>query len=123
MEVKTVLITQARSGSTRFPGKILKEIEGKSLLQIHLNRLSECKTISKIIVATTIKPEDEIIYNKVIQWGFDASRGSELDVLDRFYKAVKNEKPDWVVRVTSDCPLIDSKLVDNIISFVQQKKC
>lgn len=121
MEVKTVLITQARSGSTRFPGKILKEIEGKSLLQIHLNRLSECKTISKIIVATTIKPEDEIIYNKAIQWGFDASRGSELDVLDRFYKAVKNEKPDWVVRVTSDCPLIDSKLVDNIISFVQQK--
>ena len=121
MEVKTVLITQARSGSTRFPGKILKEIEGKSLLQIHLNRLSECKTISKIIVATTIKPEDEIIYNKAIQWGFDASRGSELDVLDRFYKAVKNDKPDWIVRVTSDCPLIDPKLVDSIISFVQQK--
>mgnify|MGYP003706046215 FL=1 len=121
MEVKTVLITQARSGSTRFPGKILKEIEGKSLLQIHLNRLRGCKTISKIIVATTIKPEDEIIYNKAIQWGFDASRGSELDVLDRFYKAVKNDKPDWIVRVTSDCPLIDPKLVDSIISFVQQK--
>ena len=121
MEVKTVLITQARSGSTRFPGKILREIEGKSLLQIHLNRLRGCKTISKIIVATTIKPEDEIIYNKAIQWGFDASRGSELDVLDRFYKAVKNDKPDWIVRVTSDCPLIDPKLVDSIISFVQQK--
>jgi len=121
MEVKTVLITQARSGSTRFPGKILKEIEGKSLLQIHLNRLRGCKTISKIIVATTIKPDDEIIYNKAIQWGFDASRGSELDVLDRFYKAVKNDKPDWIVRVTSDCPLIDPKLVDSIISFVQQK--
>ena len=121
MEVKTVLITQARSGSTRFPAKILKEIEGKSLLQIHLNRLRGCKTISKIIVATTIKPDDEIIYNKAIQWGFDASRGSELDVLDRFYKAVKNDKPDWIVRVTSDCPLIDPKLVDSIISFVQQK--
>jgi len=121
MEVKTVLITQARSGSTRFPAKILKEIEGKSLLQIHLNRLRGCKTISKIIVATTIKPDDEIIYNKAIQWGFDASRGSELDVLDRFYKAVKNDKPDWIVRVTSDCPLIDPKLVDNIISFGQKK--
>ena len=60
MEIKTVLITQARSGSTRFPGKILKEIGGKSLLQIHLNRLKECQTISKIIVATTSKPEDEI---------------------------------------------------------------
>ena len=58
---------------------------------------------------TTIKEEDSIIYNKAIEWGFSASRGSELDVLDRFYKAVKNEKPHWVVRVTSDCPLIDSK--------------
>ncbi len=120
MEIKTVLITQARSGSTRLPGKVLKEIGGKSLLQIHLNRLKECKTVSKIIVATTNKPEDEIIYNKAIKWGFDVSRGAELDVLDRFYKAVKNENPDWVVRVTSDCPLIDSKLVDDIIRFVQK---
>lgn len=119
MEIKTILITQARTGSTRLPGKVLKEIEGKSLLQIHLNRLSKCKNISNIIVATTINEEDSIIYDKAIAWGFNASRGSETDVLDRFYQAVKDKNADWIVRVTSDCPLIDPELVDQVIEFAQ----
>ncbi len=119
MEVKTILITQARTGSTRLPGKILKEIEGKSLLQIHLNRLEKCKKVSEIIVATTIKEEDAIIYDKAIAWGFSASRGSESDVLERFYQAVKDKNADWIVRVTSDCPLIDPELVDQVIEFAQ----
>ncbi|MFV8372660.1 cytidylyltransferase domain-containing protein [Flavobacterium sp. LB2P6] len=119
MEIKTILITQARTGSTRLPGKVLKEIGGKSLLEIHLNRLEKCKNVSEIIVATTINEEDKIIYEKAIEWGFTASRGSESDVLDRFYQAVKDKKADWIVRVTSDCPLIDSSLVDKVISYVQ----
>jgi len=119
MDIKTILITQARTGSTRLPGKVLKEIEGKSLLQIHLNRLEKCKNISEIIVATTINDEDTIIYDKALAWGFTASRGSESDVLDRFYQSVKDKNPEWVVRVTSDCPLIDPILVDELISFVQ----
>ena len=119
MELKTVLVTQARIGSTRLPGKVLKEVGGKSLLQIHLERLRKCTKISEIIVATTIKEEDTIIYNQAIEWGFNASRGSELDVLDRFYQAVKDKNADWIVRVTSDCPLLDSKLVDNVIAFAQ----
>jgi spore coat polysaccharide biosynthesis protein SpsF (cytidylyltransferase family) len=121
MEIKTILITQARTGSTRLPGKVLKEIEGKSLLQIHLNRLRNCTNISEIIVATTIKEEDIIIYNQAIEWGFSASRGSESDVLDRFYQAVKDKKADWIVRVTSDCPLLDPSLVDDVIAFVQER--
>jgi spore coat polysaccharide biosynthesis protein SpsF len=115
----TILVTQARSGSTRLPGKVLKEINGKSLLQIHLERLKKCKSVSEIIVATTTNIEDEIIFNKTIKWGFNAYRGSETDVLDRFYQAVKDKKADWIVRVTSDCPLIDPLLVDNVIDFVQ----
>jgi spore coat polysaccharide biosynthesis protein SpsF (cytidylyltransferase family) len=119
MELKTVLITQARSGSTRLPGKILKEIGGKSLLQIHLERLKKCTRISEIVVATTINEEDQVIYDEAIKWGFSASRGSEKDVLDRFYESVKDRKADWIVRVTSDCPLIDPELVDKVINFVQ----
>lgn len=119
MEIKTILITQARTGSTRLPGKVLKEIGGRSLLQIHLDRLKKCLKVSEIIVATTNKEEDSEIYNKAIEWGFVASRGSESDVLDRFYQAVKDKKADWIVRVTSDCPLIDSSLVDKVISYVQ----
>jgi spore coat polysaccharide biosynthesis protein SpsF (cytidylyltransferase family) len=120
MEVKTILITQARTGSTRLPGKVLKEIGGKSLLQIHLDRLKNCKNISEIIVATTINEEDKEIFDKAIGWGYTASRGSESDVLDRFFQAVKDKKADWIVRVTSDCPLIDPILVDDVIRLVQE---
>ena len=119
MVSNTILITQARSGSTRLPGKVLKEISGKSLLQIHLDRLLNCKSVSEIIVATTTKNEDKIIYDSAIKWGFSAFRGSETDVLDRYYQAVKYKKPDWIVRVTSDCPLIDPELVDKVIELVQ----
>jgi spore coat polysaccharide biosynthesis protein SpsF len=119
MEVKTILITQARSGSTRLPGKILKKINDESLLEIHLKRLNKCNNVSKIIVATTDKPEDKVIYDYAINRGFDSFRGSESDVLDRFYQAVRNEKSDWIVRVTSDCPLIDPFLVDKLINFAQ----
>jgi len=117
MDMKVILITQARYGSTRLPGKVLKEISGKSLLEIHLERLKKCTKVSKIIVATTIEDADQQIYDYSIAWGFEASRGSENDVLDRFYQALKNENADWVVRVTSDCPLIDPVLVDEVITF------
>jgi spore coat polysaccharide biosynthesis protein SpsF len=118
MVTNTILITQARSGSTRLPGKVLKEINGKTLLQIHLDRLKKCKSVSEIIVATTTNSEDQIIFEKAIEWGFIASKGSESDVLDRFYQAVKDKNADWIVRVTSDCPLIDPILVDDVINFV-----
>jgi spore coat polysaccharide biosynthesis protein SpsF len=120
VELKTILITQARVGSTRLPAKVLKEINGRSLLKIHLDRLKKCKKVTEIIVATTDNDKDEVIYNKALEWGLKASRGSESDVLDRFYQSVKDQSPDWIVRVTSDCPLIDSMLVDKVISFVQE---
>ena len=119
---KTVLITQARTGSSRLPGKVLKEVNGKTLLKIHLERLSQCENISDIIVATTTSKEDEKIFNLAKDWGFKSYRGSEEDVLDRFYQAAKPLKPDWIVRTTSDCPLLDPKLVDDVIEFAKRKK-
>jgi spore coat polysaccharide biosynthesis protein SpsF (cytidylyltransferase family) len=120
MELKTILITQARTGSTRLPGKVLKTINGKTLLQIHLDRLKNCKTISDIIVATTVNEADEQIFKSAIQWGYKSYRGSEQDVLDRYYQAAKPFNPQWVVRVTSDCPLLDPVLVDEVVSFTQR---
>lgn len=120
MELKTLLITQARSGSTRLPGKVLRTIGGKTLLQLHLERLSRCKNVSAMLVATTTEPSDEAIYNKSIEWGYRSYRGSEDDVLDRFYQAAKPLQPEWIVRVTSDCPLLDPALVDDVIAFAQQ---
>ena len=119
MDVKTVLVTQARMGSTRLPGKVLMEVNKTPLLKIHLDRLSESKNVDKILVATTDNSEDNIIEKLVTEWGYEVFRGSENDVLDRFYHAVKNLNPDWVVRVTSDCPLIDPMLVDSVIEITQ----
>jgi len=120
MEIKTLLITQARIGSTRLPGKVLKTVDNKTLLQIHIDRLKKCKRVSDIVVATTSNTDDEIIYNKALEWGVHAYRGSENDVLDRFYQAAKPFNSKWVVRVTSDCPLLDPILVDEVIDFVQK---
>ncbi len=115
--MKTLLITQARFGSTRLPGKVMKEILGKTLLQIQLERLAKCKRVFKILVATTDQAADEKISNLTRDLGFSVYRGSESDVLDRFYQAAKPDAPDWVVRVTSDCPLLDPALVDEVINY------
>ncbi|MEQ9377756.1 MAG: glycosyltransferase family protein [Imperialibacter sp.] len=121
MGLNTLLITQARTGSTRLPGKVLKIILGKTLLQIHLERLSKCKLVDAILVATTSSPDDNVIYKNAIDWGYYSFAGSEDDVLDRFYQAALPHSPTWVVRVTSDCPLIDPALVDKVVRFSIEK--
>ena len=119
MKQNTILVTQARMGSTRLPGKVFQKVCGKELLRIHLDRLRGCKYISEIIVATTTNAGDDIILEHLQNSQYKVFRGSEEDVLDRYYQAVKGYQPDWVVRVTSDCPLLDPILVDKVIEFAQ----
>lgn len=117
MEVlNTVLVSQARTGSKRLPGKVLLKVNNEELLKIHLNRLSKSKNIDKVIVATTFNDIDNLLCDLCMNWGYEVYRGEEFDVLDRFYNAVKKYNPQWVVRVTSDCPLIDSDIIDSVIS-------
>lgn len=118
--MKVIAITQARSGSTRLPNKVLKKINGKTLLQIHIDRIKQAKQIDTIYIATTIKKNDDVIENLAKQLGINYYRGSEEDVLDRFYQSVKVIKPEFVVRLTSDCPLIDPELIDEVVE--QAKK-
>ena len=115
--MKITAITQARAGSTRLPGKVLKMIGQQTLLEIHIERISKSETISQLIVATTVKPDDKLIFDMVSDMGIRAFRGSEEDVLDRFYQAVKDEGSDYIVRLTSDCPLIDAKLIDKVVRY------
>ena len=114
--MKIIGITQARFGSTRLPGKILKKINGKSLLQIHLERAAQSKLINKIIVATTTEKESVEIENIAVAAGHTIYKGSVTDVLDRFYKAAKTDLPHYIVRITSDCPLIDADIIDEVIN-------
>ena len=118
---KIFIVTQARLNSTRFPKKILKEINGKSLLQIHLESLSKSKYFKNLIVATTREKGIDKVLELIRKNSIKYFQGSTDDVLDRYYKAVLPYKPDYVVRVTSDCPLIDGNLIDEIVDFALNK--
>lgn len=113
--MKTVAIIQARMGSTRLPGKILKEVNGKSLLEYQIERIRRSKKIDDIIIATTNKEVDEPILRLCIKLGISYYRGSEDDVLKRYYEASLENKADTIVRLTSDCPLIDPLIIDEVI--------
>ncbi len=119
--MKTVAVIQARMGSSRLPKKVLKEIVGKPLIELLLSRLSQSKEIDQIIVATSDNYENDILELTVNRLGFKCFRGSENNVLDRFFKAAQSCAADNIVRITGDCPLIDAKVVDECIkSFKSQ---
>jgi glutamate-1-semialdehyde aminotransferase/spore coat polysaccharide biosynthesis protein SpsF (cytidylyltransferase family) len=113
--MKVIAITQARVGSSRLPAKVLKEVNGKTLLQTHIERASKSKLVDKLFVATTIEPDAVKICAICDQLNVPYYRGSVNDVLDRFYMTAKPEQPDYVVRITSDCPLIDATIIDKAI--------
>ncbi|MBC8185065.1 aminotransferase class III-fold pyridoxal phosphate-dependent enzyme [candidate division KSB1 bacterium] len=120
--MKVIAIVQARVGSTRLPGKILKKINGKALIEILFHRLSQSKKIDKIILATSKNTENDLPSDLIANLGYDVFRGSENDVLDRYYNAAKQYQPETVVRITGDCPIIDPTLVDEVISFYNHEK-
>ena len=113
--MKVLLITQARIGSTRLPGKVLLPIGEETLLSVHLSRLRECTTVNQIVVATTFEDGVQSLIDICREAEVDCIQGSLEDVLDRFYQASIEYQPDLVVRVTSDCPLLDSRVVDKVV--------
>jgi glutamate-1-semialdehyde aminotransferase/spore coat polysaccharide biosynthesis protein SpsF (cytidylyltransferase family) len=115
-KIKILAIIQARYNSTRLPGKVVKKINNQTILEILIKRLSKSKYISKIIVACSKNRDDKAIVNICKKLGVNYFLGSENDVLDRFYNAAKKYRALNIVRITADCPLIDSKIVDDVIS-------
>ena len=113
---RVVIITQARMTSTRLPGKIAIQILGKSLLEYHIERLKRSSLGSQVVVATTTNSSDDIIVKTSEGLGVDVYRGLEHDVLARYYHAAIKFEADIIVRVTSDCPIIDPEIVDKTIS-------
>ena len=120
MAISVLAIVQARMGSTRLPGKVLKEVNGKPLIEILLHRLSRSEKIDKIILATSKNSKNDRLIEVVEKLGVEFFRGSEDDVLDRFFHAAREHQPKTVVRLTGDCPLIDPQLVDDVIELYQQ---
>lgn len=117
IKVKVVCIVQARVGSTRLPGKVLKKICGRTVLEHDINRLKRIKNIDEIVIATTTLEKDNAIIEECKKLNVKYFRGSEENVLSRYYYAAEENDADVVVRVTSDCPLIDVKVSENIIQY------
>jgi len=113
--MKIVALVQARMGSTRLPGKVLKTIVNKPMIELLLTRLSRSNELDEIVVATSEEKQNDHLQAVVESLGFRCTRGSEKDVLSRFYESAKFVGADVIVRITGDCPLVDSTLVDECI--------
>lgn len=118
--MKTVIIVQARMTSTRLPGKVLKTVMGKPLLEYQIERLRRIKAADEIVIATTANDTDQPIVDLCERLSVAYFRGSEDDVLARYYGAAIAYNADVVVRITSDCPVIDPKVCDEVISYFLQ---
>ena len=114
--MKTLAIVQARMGSIRLPNKVMLPINGVPMIELLLHRLSLAKLIDHILVATSTASGDKQLAAHVRRLGYEVFEGSENNVLDRFYKAALPHRPNTVVRITGDCPLVDPELVDAIIA-------
>ncbi len=121
--MKTVAIIQARLGSTRLPYKMMLSLHGKPLIEWVIKRVQKSKKLDDIVVAIPISQENDILENYINKLGIKVFRGSESNVLDRFYKAVKDTDFTHIVRVCADNPLIDGNEIDNLIEFYADNSC
>jgi len=113
--LKKTAIIQARMGSTRLPGKVMKIIKGKTVLEHVVERVQAAKNIDDIVIATTVKSEDDVIVELSKKLSVKYFRGDENDVLSRYYYAARQNKSDVIIRITSDCPLIDPLILENMV--------
>ena len=111
---------QARMGSTRLPGKVLKQVKGRPLLDYLVERVAQAKEIAKIVILTTTKVSDDPIAHFCQERKLSCFRGSEEDVLDRYYQAAVFRKPDGIVRITADCPIIDPEVIDQVVQVFRE---
>lgn len=118
----TLAIIQARMGSSRLPGKVLMDLCGTSVLARVVGRLGRSQEITQIVVATTSASVDDAIVRECERLQVSCFRGSEDDVLDRYYQCARAYPANAIVRITSDCPLIDPNLVDETVIILKNQK-
>jgi len=120
--MKIIAIVQARMGSTRLPEKVMKGIGGIPMIELLLHRLSLSEEIDEIILATSTDERNRALCSHVRDLGYRVHEGSENDVLDRYLGAAKITEADVIVRITGDCPLVDSSLVDEVVRGFKASK-
>ena len=118
--IKVIAIIQARTGSTRLPNKVFYEISGKPLLHHVVERIRPSSEIDKIVVATTKSKNDDLINNWAKENGISCFRGSEENVLERYYYAAEKYNADLIVRITADDPFKDYRIIDNAVRIIKE---
>lgn len=119
---RVIAIIQARMGSSRLPGKVLMDIAGIPMLQWVVDRVRLSKKIDEVVIATTDASGDEQVVEYCVRQGIAVTRGSQQDVLDRYYQAAVKFDAEVVVRVTADCPVIDPQVIDHTIQrFLEEQ--
>ncbi len=120
--MKIVSIIQARMGSSRFPGKVMALLNNKPMIGQLINQISFSSKLDDIILATTNDPIDDVLTEYVTSLGFKVFRGSENNVLSRYYNAAKSADADIIIRNTGDNPLVDPTIIDKLIQILITKK-
>ena len=115
--LKPTIIIQARLGSKRFPEKVLQEIENKSLIWHVINRAKNVNGVEQIILATTRKKEDKVLVKIAETSGIIGFVGNDVNVLERYYQCAKKFNADPIIRITGDCPLIDPKIIEDLLKY------
>lgn len=118
----TTAIIQARTGSTRLPGKVMYPLDGQPALEHVVSRTARADSVTNVVVATSTEPQDDVVAQYAPTFGADVVRGSEANVLSRFERAVEEYDPEIILRITGDCPLIDPTTIDRVISSIIDRK-
>lgn len=121
-QMKNIIIIQARMGSTRLPGKVLKKLAEKDVLSYVVDRCKEIKNVDEVIVATTTLQQDDAIELWCKHHDVAYFRGSEKNVLERYVLAAEQYNPDYVIRITSDCPFLDIDMANEMIECANEKQ-
>ncbi|MBT7445677.1 MAG: glycosyltransferase family protein [Methylococcales bacterium] len=121
--MRVVVIIQARMTSSRLPGKVMMDLSGEAVLSYMLKRVQKAALVDDIVVATTTNQTDDDVVNLCEALDVRVYRGSEPDVLGRFYLAASEAKAEVVVRLTADCPMIDPAIIDEVISVFSEGGC
>ncbi|MBV8051610.1 MAG: glycosyltransferase family protein [Acidobacteriaceae bacterium] len=121
--MKTVAIVQARMGSSRLPGKVLMDLGGRTVLGRVVKRVNRAVLVQQVVVATSSVPPDDAVASECQRLGVECFRGSEDDVLDRYYGCAQTFSADTVIRITADCPIVDPALVDATLRAFHENPC
>jgi len=120
---RTVAVIQARTGSTRLPAKVLLPLLGEPILTHVVRRTARARSLDAVVIATTVDRADDAIVDLARRGRWEIVRGSEMDLLDRYVSAARSYAADVVVRITSDCPLIDPEVIDATVAAFETADC